>query len=371
MKRRYQLDFFRGIFLIIITIDHFLSDNNIIKRFTYESVGWVTAAEGFVFLSGLTADLVYTHKYNNNSQKSLMMTATKRAWKIYQNHMVIFLLVILLLMSSEFMRESWAGKFDLLYEQPLLALFLGATLLYQPDYLDILPMYAIFILIVPSVINLFRKGYIWQVLIVSALIYCVGIAIGVNNLADKFAWYISIDMGEFNLLCWQFLFILGLVSGFLFYNGKTDRIIYNKKVIFISLLVAGGLLLAKTIHLDDYRIVGMLIGRSYLGPLRLLNFWALFIAVVFVSTKYADKFNNKLVCYLGQYSLEVFSLHVFLIVLFKPLQNYLNTFFFIKLTEHYVIYPLGTLILLFLIIPSLYLAPKLLSQKARLAKQNW
>ncbi len=44
-------------------------------------------------------------------------------------------------------------------ESPLLALGLGAVFLMQPAFLDILPMYCLFLLITPFIINRFKKKY--------------------------------------------------------------------------------------------------------------------------------------------------------------------------------------------------------------------
>ena len=367
MKRRPQLDFFRGIFLILITVDHFLTDDNIIKRFTYGFVGWVTAAEGFVFLSGLTAGIVYTYKSTQKGQRFITVAAMRRAWQIYRNHIIILFLVYVLVLTVGFIGESWADKFSLLYLRPGLAALLGLTLLYQPYYNDVLPMYAIFVLLVPAVIKLFKRGYVRQVFTASALLYLLGIVFSLYNLTDKVSWYKAFGRGHYNLFSWQLLFLAGLYSGFAYFNGKTKNIQINKKIFYFSSFLVVVLFIAKNTHIDDYRIVQYLVDGAYVAPLRLLNFWVLFMTMVFLATRYPQKFNYRPLCYLGQYSLEVFSLHIVLVILFRPLENYLNTFHAIKLSSHFYFQPFSSLLLLFLILPALYLAPVLLSARGRAA----
>ena len=56
-SRDLRLDFFRGVALIFIFIDHI--PENILSYFTLEAFGFFDAAEVFIFISGFTAALVY------------------------------------------------------------------------------------------------------------------------------------------------------------------------------------------------------------------------------------------------------------------------------------------------------------------------
>lgn len=97
MHRFHQLDFFRGLLLILITVNHFSSHNNIIVKFTYEFIGWVTGAEGFVFLSGLTAGLIYTYKLNTKGDNYIKTASGKRSGTIYKYHAFLFILIMILI----------------------------------------------------------------------------------------------------------------------------------------------------------------------------------------------------------------------------------------------------------------------------------
>src|ERR1700722_5875082 len=55
--RDLRLDFFRGIALFLIFIDHI--PGNVLSHFTVQSLGFSDAAEIFIFVSGYTAALVY------------------------------------------------------------------------------------------------------------------------------------------------------------------------------------------------------------------------------------------------------------------------------------------------------------------------
>jgi hypothetical protein len=55
--RDVRIDALRGLMLAVMTMDHFPS---LFLDYTYGSLGYVTMAEGFIFLSGLVAGRVYT-----------------------------------------------------------------------------------------------------------------------------------------------------------------------------------------------------------------------------------------------------------------------------------------------------------------------
>ena len=362
MERKYQLDFFRGVFLIIITIDHFLKDNDAIKRFTYEFIGWVTAAEGFVFLSGLTAGLVYTYKFNQKGYNFIKIAAKNRSWLIYRNHIITFFIAFLLIIFIPQFTQYWKKEFSYLINYPFIASVLNILLIYKPNVFDILPMYSIFLLFVPLVIYYLNKGYYWQIIIISLLFYIIG---NINNnfyFFEKMSNNENINTGYFNILCWQLLFLAGIFTGFFYYIGKTKNIQNNKYIFYLSLLTVIISFLVKNTHLDLKYNLNISIDKHTLGPLRLINFFALFFIFTYLSTKKNAWFKNEALCYLGQYSLEVFSLHIVLMILLRPVEDYFDNQFSLKVAKHFYIYPAGEFMLLLLILPALYLAPTLLKK---------
>ncbi|MDB5263401.1 MAG: hypothetical protein JWQ14_2684 [Adhaeribacter sp.] len=366
MKRIIQLDFFRGFFLILITTNHFLSWQNIIHRFTHEFIGWVTAAEGFVFLSGLTAGIVSSRKLVEHGGVYILIAAIKRAWTIYKYHLVLFLLVAIIFYSHSVMEDYWYqnySDFELLFQKPLFSVLLTGLLLYQPIYMDILPMYALFVLLLPFTLKGFQNGQAGTILIISFLVYLMGIF----DLQSAFFHYFEffefidkVDTGFFNLLSWQILFIAGLYFGFLTYQNRISGILQNKRLIYSAVSICVLLFLTKTLDslLDSSALdLDFWVSKENLGPIRLLNFSALAVVFSFLASRYKQWFSFKPVCYLGKYSLEVFSFHILLIVIFKPIKDIINNLYTIRLMDGLYIKPGSTLMLLFILIPALFLAP--------------
>ena len=65
------------------------------KNITYQAFGFMTAAEGFVFLSGLVAGFVYA-KHVIRDRNQLAKRALKRAWVIYAHHVALLVVCILI-----------------------------------------------------------------------------------------------------------------------------------------------------------------------------------------------------------------------------------------------------------------------------------
>lgn len=206
-------------------------------------------------------------------------------------------------------------------------------------------------------------------LALSFVIYLLGtFNPAIFNISRFFTAY-SINTGYFNILCWQLLFIAGLFFGFLFYHGKTEKMQNNLPLFYIALSISVPLFVVKFFYSSIFYTyftgfdVEYWVNKEYLRPIRLLNFAAVTAVVMFLATRYEAWFKYKPFVYLGKYSLEVFTFHILLVVLLKPLGNYLNTIYAIQLTERYYFYPFGTVLLLIVVLPSLFLAPLLFDRK--------
>ena len=79
-QRDLRLDTLRGLLLVLITINHFGSwspEAWWITQLTWQPLGYVSAAEGFVFLSGFIFATVYL-RYSD--EPAMLMTAPNRTF---------------------------------------------------------------------------------------------------------------------------------------------------------------------------------------------------------------------------------------------------------------------------------------------------
>ena len=70
-KRIKYLDLLRGLMLVIMTLNHL---DGPIKSITFQPLGFVSAAAGFIYLSGFVYGLVYTRKYIETDFKTIWIS---------------------------------------------------------------------------------------------------------------------------------------------------------------------------------------------------------------------------------------------------------------------------------------------------------
>ena len=214
-QRDLRLDFFRGLSLIFIFIDHI--PYNVLSYFTLQSNTFFDAAEVFIFISGYTAALVYGRRLAAKGAIYATAQVWRRAWTLYVAHIFLFVLFIAEVsytaatfknpMYNEEMRVA-----DFL-DEPHIAVVQALLLRFQPVFLDILPMYIVLLLIFPAVLLGLRRHWL-LVLAPSAALYLAVQIFGISVTAyPEGHWY-------FNPLAWQFLFVSGAVLAYLNAQGR-------------------------------------------------------------------------------------------------------------------------------------------------------
>src|ERR1700693_6268991 len=87
-KRDLRLDFFRGLSLLFIFIDHI--PNNFLSNVTLHSVAFSDAAEVFVFISGYAAALADGRVLQSNGLPIATVHIYHRVWQLYVAHIFVF-----------------------------------------------------------------------------------------------------------------------------------------------------------------------------------------------------------------------------------------------------------------------------------------
>ena len=91
-RRDVRLDFFRGLALWFIFIDHVPS--SAIGNLTFRNFGFSDATEIFVFISGYTAALVYGLSMARRGFLYMSLQVLKRCWQLYAAHILLFVFFI-------------------------------------------------------------------------------------------------------------------------------------------------------------------------------------------------------------------------------------------------------------------------------------
>src|SRR5262249_40300504 len=90
IERDLRLDFFRGLSLFFIFIDHI--PNNFLSYGTLHTVAFSDAAEVFIFISGYTAALVYGQLLLRRGTLVATVQIYYRVWQLYVAHIFIFMI---------------------------------------------------------------------------------------------------------------------------------------------------------------------------------------------------------------------------------------------------------------------------------------
>jgi hypothetical protein len=301
-SRDLRFDTLRGLFLVCMVINHLPTE---IRTFTDQSIGIFSAAEGFVFLSGLLAGWVYTRKYRTKGNEGLWAASTGRASSIYRWHVGSLLLAFVAVQATEHFLGYCAPTVPrLFFEHPLESLGLGATLLYQPGLLDLLPMYCGFVLLLPTVIKALEAGRQTLVLCVSAAIW---LAVQFAPSIDGAPLY-PINTGSFNLLAWQMLFIAGVAIGHARISGRAQMKRPNPFVFAscLGLAVYGiGIRHYQWPSFWSDKVYGMFLNKPALGLLRLADFGAVAYLVAAMGARFPKTLSWRPLAFLGRHSLAV------------------------------------------------------------------
>ncbi len=300
--RDLRFDTLRGLFLVLMTINHLPTE---MRVFTDQSLGIFSAAEGFVFLSGLIAGWVYTRKFRDTGREGLWDASANRAKSIYRWHVGSLFAAFLCVQITEHVLGYCSPAVPkLFFEHPIEALGLGVSLLYQPGLLDLLPMYCVFVMLLPMVIRALESGKRWLVLGISGAVW---LGMQWAPPVDGAPLY-PLNTGSFNLAAWQFLFVAGVTIGHARISGSQQVVRPNLWVLAGAAAVA---IYGFGLHHDQWprlwpdRAFGMLLNKPALGLFRMADFGCVAYLVAVFGAQFPRALMWRPLELLGRHSLAV------------------------------------------------------------------
>ncbi|MFZ2835939.1 MAG: OpgC domain-containing protein [Candidatus Saccharimonadales bacterium] len=181
-SRLVALDYLRGFFIVVIIIDHLWRWPSLLSIFTGEGKLWVSAAEGFIIISGLLVGYIRGYK---NRDESLMVVSKKllrRALLLYGWFVGMTLLyTVLIWYIPTASPQPWV-EITTGHWQELITLTL--QMMNAHIWVHFLYLYAIFLALTPVTIWLFRRGAAYIV----ALLALIGNFIGVQYDIEWLQW---------------------------------------------------------------------------------------------------------------------------------------------------------------------------------------
>jgi hypothetical protein len=314
MTRRPELDALRGLMLVLITVTHVPTHYS---GWLTQPFGFVSAAEGFVFLSAFLVGAVYTRRAIEHGPGAMRSALWRRAGQIWlcQAGMLLFLFTVIANVGLRTNRQAIKNLISFYLEQPIDALWTGLALIYNPPLLDILPMYVLFMLASPIALTLGLQRRGWYLVIgVSMALWLLaqfGLSQALYNTTMK-----AVDLkvplhqtGAFEMVAWQFMWILGMWMG-----SRREAVPAQRDfpgwLVAACVVIGIGCMAWRHAHglapFGSNRELNLLFDKWSLGPLRVLNFLVLLVIVVRFGPWLAGRVRLTWLETLGRASLPVF-----------------------------------------------------------------
>jgi hypothetical protein len=316
LPRKPEFDALRGLFLVWMTLTHLPTR---VSDLVNQPFGFVSSAEGFVFLSALLVGRVYMRQATENAGK-LRGKLWKRALRVYAYHVVLLLLAFTFAAAFAVYRHHAALEhlLDFYIAHPAVAIIGSLLLIYCPPLLDILPIYVIFLLASPFAFSIAVKRSWRPVIIGSTIIWLLaqfGLRAFVQHTVVSIT-HLPIPLqqwGAFNLFAWQWVWIMGMWMGARSVEGELPLHSIPKWVIWVAgavcvffVGVRHDLLGARLTQ----EHLAILVDKWQLGPLRMLNLIAFVCVLYSLRGGVRWLISREPFITLGRASIEVFCAHL-------------------------------------------------------------
>ncbi len=316
LDRRPELDAMRGLFLVWMTLTHLPTR---FSDFVNSPIGFISSAEGFVFVSALLVGRLYFRETGVDAT-GVRTRLWKRSLKIYGYHLVM--LAVVFTVAAAFAvhthKAAISNLLDFYLAHPLVAIAGSVLLLYCPPLLDILPMYVTFLFFTPMLLSAaLRFGWRW-ILAASGCVWLLA-QFGLRDLVHN--WVVQVthlriplqETGAFNLFAWQAVWVVGLWVGA---RSATKRETFLDPPGWMAAAACGLCLFFIGIrwgwlgpHLTE-QALGLQLDKWQIGPLRVINLVTFSIAVYWMRRKLVKIVAIEPFLTLGKASLQVFCTHI-------------------------------------------------------------
>lgn len=312
--RDMRLDALRGLFLVIMAGVHVPTP---LSRWLHEPLGYLSAAEGFVFLGACLAGFVFSKVRHASGAAVMRSRIFARVKQIYAVHLgLVFTAVAVAWLLARWV-PPLANHFHEFLQRPLESLALIPLLLHQPPLFDILPLYIVFLCLTPWCLGFAARHGWTAVLGGSAILWAGAQFLSFACVVKALSPWLLLRLGSFNLLGWQFLWVLGLATGATLVRDAPGMRRHRRWPLWPALaIVAIGILCRHRFGLQPASVPNFAFwtGKWRLGPLRLIDSIAWAVLLWSWSPRPASWLVKPLAL-LGRNSLAVFAAHIPLAIL--------------------------------------------------------
>ena len=307
-QRDVRLDFFRGISMFIIFIAHV--PGNPWFQYIPARFGFSSAAELFVFCSGVASGLAFGSVFVKRGFFEGTMRVIHRVWQVYWAHIALFMTLTAASALGFYLTGiNYPAELGLapLNADPAGGILKFMTLRFIPNFTDIFPLYIVLLALIPVVMALATLSR-WVVFAAIGALWAYSHFFQFNlplTNPDRAVWY-------FSPFAWQALFFTGFSFGMgwlpvprlergLLFRGCLTFVIISVPLNFWAIL-------EHFPAIDAFRDIILPEGNQmYLSPLRFFHF----LALAYVVLTLVDPWREKLtlmtpIITVGQQSLATF-----------------------------------------------------------------
>ncbi|MGA8490363.1 MAG: OpgC domain-containing protein [Terriglobales bacterium] len=315
MQRRIELDAARGAMLVWMTLTHLPT---VLSNYFNQPFGFVSGAEGFIFLSALFTGRIYFLAAERNGYRAMARKLWMRTARLYLYHVALLgiAFVVVAHLASGGNRPALHNLLDFYFAAPRQALIYAALLIYRPPLLDILPMYITFLLLTPVILKLARKGR-WKLILGAGFTFWFLAQFGLRQVLYDFGTRVTgINVplsatGSFDLFAWQFMWLVGLYCGVRWSQDdlpvtKWARRMLIPAVVIVPVLFALRQWVGRGIELGIFEVS---FDKWHLGVVRIVNFAAI-AALLIRFQPFVKALAIRPLVVMGQASLQVFCAHL-------------------------------------------------------------
>lgn len=328
-KRIYAFDVIRGIFLVVILVNHVELYPNLFDLFTGRGRLLVSAAEGFFFMSGLLVGMVYRRRLVNGF-KFVFSSMWTRALELYVGS-----IILTLLFTAGAIYLNHPTIKDGLYSVTNWPQIIKETALMRYGYgwADWLDRYAILMFLAPFGFYLISRGKWWLLMAASVV-----------------AWALP---GQGFTNHWQLIFALGMVIGYYWYEitGWIKTWPHKRQKVAKNLLISTTAVTFSLSYASVYVLsllnerftslsanwqqfvlqwnsinayVWLYAQKWTVGPLRVILFLLWFAVLFMLVDRYINainRYSRNILMLLGQNALFVYVAEAFIVFIFKLFIN--------------------------------------------------
>src|ERR1700747_677304 len=170
MGRRLELDAVRGLMLVWIALTHLPTSAS---TYVNQPFGFVSAAEGFIFLSALFTGRIYFRMAEHDGYWPMTRRLWSRTLRLYVYHglLLAFAFLVAVPIASRGNRPGLHNLLDFYFMvRAKQSITEAALLVYRPPLLDILPMYIIFLAFTGVALLLARKIG-WETILIGGFLF--------------------------------------------------------------------------------------------------------------------------------------------------------------------------------------------------------